>query len=108
MILEKKHLDTATIVFVEGLIKLGESAHFFQSAINSIPGKLVIDFTKIDYMDSTGLGELVAYCSSLTKRDPKPVFVNSSHRILKLFQLTKLDRELKIFDNRKDALASLN
>ena len=65
MIVEKKHHDNFTILNVEGLIKLGESAEFFSSALENVlkneSSNVIIDFTKIDYIDSTGIGELVGF-----------------------------------------------
>ena len=59
MIVEKKHLENFTILYVEGLIKLGESAEFFSSALENVlkneSTNVIIDFTKIDYIDSTGI-----------------------------------------------------
>ena len=35
LIVEKKHTENFTILYVEGLIKLGESAEFFSSALEN-------------------------------------------------------------------------
>ena len=55
MIVEKKHLENFTILYVEGLIKLGESAEFFSSALENVlkneSTNVIIDVTKIDYID---------------------------------------------------------
>jgi len=72
VIVEKKHVDNFTILYVEGLIKLGESAEFFSSALENVlkneNTNVIIDFTKIDYIDSTGVGELVGYLGSSPAR----------------------------------------
>ena len=85
MIVEKKHLDNFTILYVEGLIKLGESAEFFSSALETVlkneSTNVIIDFTKIDYIDSTGIGELVGYLGKFTTQNRKLIVVNpSGHR----------------------------
>ena len=55
MIVEKKHLENFTVLYVEGLIKLGESAEFFSSALENVlkneSTNVIIDFTKIDYIE---------------------------------------------------------
>ena len=75
VIVEKKHLDNFTILYVEGLIKLGESAEFFSSALENVlkneSTNVIIDFTKIDYIDSTGIGELVGYLGKFTQPEPQ-------------------------------------
>ena len=95
LIVEKKHTENFTILYVEGLIKLGESAEFFSSALENVlkneSTNVIIDFTKIDYIDSTGIGELVGYLGKFTTQNRKLILVNPSERIQKLLKLAKLD-----------------
>jgi anti-sigma B factor antagonist len=110
LIVEKKHLDNFTVLFVEGLIKLGESAEFFSSALENVlkneNTNVIIDFTKIDYIDSTGIGELVGYLGKFSNQNRKLVLVNPSERIQKLLKLAKLDSVFKIYGSEDEAIAS--
>ena len=110
MIVEKKHLDNFTILYVEGLIKLGESAEFFSSALENVlkndSGNVIIDFTKIDYIDSTGIGELVGYLGKFTAQSRKLILVNPSERIQKLLKLAKLDAVFKIYGTEEEAVSA--
>ncbi|MBV8518496.1 MAG: STAS domain-containing protein [Acidobacteria bacterium] len=110
MIVEKKHLDNFTILYVEGLIKLGESAEFFSSALENVlkndSTNVIVDFTKIDYIDSTGIGELVGYLGKFTSQNRKLILVNPSERIQKLLKLAKLDAVFKIYDTEDEAVSS--
>ena len=110
MIVEKKHVDNFTILYVEGLIKLGESAEFFSSALENVlkneSTNVIIDFTKIDYIDSTGIGELVGYLGKFTTQNRKLILVNPSERILKLLKLAKLDAVFKIYSSEDEAIAA--
>jgi len=112
LIVEKKHTENFTILYVEGLIKLGESAEFFSSALENVlkneSGHVIIDFTKIDYIDSTGIGELVGYLGKFTTQNRKLILVNPSERILKLLKLAKLDTVFKIYDTEEEAIAAEN
>ncbi|HEY8849279.1 MAG TPA: STAS domain-containing protein [Thermoanaerobaculia bacterium] len=112
MIVEKKHTENFTILYVEGLIKLGESAEFFSSALENVlkneSGNVIIDFTKIDYIDSTGIGELVGYLGKFTTQNRKLILVNPSERILKLLKLAKLDTVFKIYNTEEEAIAAEN
>jgi anti-sigma B factor antagonist len=109
VIVEKKHLENFTILYVEGLIKLGESAEFFSSALENVlkndSGNVIIDFTKIDYIDSTGIGELVGYLGKFTAQSRKLILVNPSERIQKLLKLAKLDAVFKIYGTEEEAVA---
>src|SRR5438046_8759964 len=94
MIVEKKHTENFTILYVEGLIKLGESAEFFSSALENVlkheSTNVIVDFTKIDYIDSTGIGELVGYLGKFTTQHRKLILVTPSEPLLKLRDLAKL------------------
>ena len=110
MIVEKKHHDNFTVLYVEGLIKLGESAEFFSSALeNILKGEntnVIIDFTKIDYIDSTGIGELVGYLGKFSSQNRKLILVNPSERIQKLLKLAKLDSVFKIYASEEEAISA--
>ena len=110
MIVEKKHTENFTILYVEGLIKLGESAEFFSAALENVlkneSTNVIVDFTKIDYIDSTGIGELVGYLGKFSGQNRKLILVNPSERILKLLKLAKLDAVFKIYNSEDEAVAA--
>lgn len=110
MIVEKKHHENFTILYVEGLIKLGESAEFFSAALENIlrneNSNVIIDFTKIDYIDSTGIGELVGYMTKLSTQNRKLILVNPSDRVQKLMKLAKLDSVFKIYETESAAIGA--
>ena len=110
MIVEKKHVEHFTILYVEGLIKLGESAEFFSSALENVlkneSSNVIVDFTKIDYIDSTGIGELVGYLGKFTTQNRKLILVNPSERIQKLLRLAKLDTVFNIYHTEEEAIGA--
>src|SRR5215212_991700 len=110
VIVEKKHLDNFTILYVEGLIKLGESAEFFSAALENVlkneSTNVIVAFTKIDYIDSTGIGELVGYLGKFSNQNRKLILVNPSERIMKLLKLAKLDAVFKIYGNEEEAIGA--
>ena len=95
---------------MEGLIKLGESAEFFSAALENVlkneSTNVIIDFTKIDYIDSTGIGELVGYLGKFSGQNRKLILVNPSERILKLLKLAKLDSIFKIYNSEEEAISA--
>ena len=92
------------------MIKLGESAEFFSSALENVlkneSTNVIVDFTKIDYIDSTGIGELVGYLGKFSNQNRKLILVNPSERILKLLKLAKLDTVFKIYSTEEEAVAA--
>ena len=109
MIIEKRSRGKVTILDIEGAIKLGESAEFFSSALDNVLHKedsnVVIDFTGINYIDSTGMGELVGYLSKFSGENRQILLVKPSGRILKLLKVVRLDKVFKIFQDEDSAIA---
>lgn len=107
----KNRQNDVTILEIQGVIKLGESAREFSSylekVLNDETGPVMINFESINYMDSTGLGELIGYLQKFEDKHRKMALVRPSHRILALLKITKLDTVFKIFESRDDALVYL-
>ena len=97
-----------TVVEVEGTIKLGESAQMFakelQAVFDEAAGGVVIDFARIDYVDSTGIGELVGYLQRFTRANRRVALFRPHHRLEALLKLTRLETIFPIFWEREDAL----
>jgi anti-sigma B factor antagonist len=100
--------DGVAIVEVEGTIKLGESAQLFakelQTVLDETKSWVVIDFDKIDYVDSTGIGELVGYLQRFTRANRRVALFRPHHRLEALLKLTRLETIFPIFWEREDAL----
>jgi anti-sigma B factor antagonist len=110
MIVEKRRVNGHTLLNVEGVIKLGESAQFFAQALDRAleeeEGNVLVDFSRINYIDSTGIGELVGFLGRFRDRDRKLILVNPSERIKKLLAIAQLDRLFSIYDDLDGALAA--
>lgn len=109
MIIEKRQQDGFTLLLVEGVIKLGESAQFFAQTLERVlerdRGDVIVDFSKVNSIDSTGIGELVGYLGRFKNRGRKLVLVNPSERILSLLEVARLDSMFPIYESLDDALA---
>ena len=110
MIVQKRHLDGFTLLNVEGVIKLGESAQFFaqtlERTLSDDHGHVIIDFSKINFIDSTGIGELVGYLGRFRNSKRELILVNPSDRIRKLLQVARLDALFPTYDSVEAALAA--
>ena len=110
MIVEKRRIEDLTLLNVEGVIKLGESAQFFAQALDRSleedEGHVLVDFSRINYIDSTGIGELVGYLGRFRDRGRKLILINPSDRIRKLLAIAQLDQLFPIYDQLDEALAA--
>ncbi|MGV8039970.1 MAG: STAS domain-containing protein [Thermoanaerobaculaceae bacterium] len=97
-----------TVLEVEGTVRLGESAQQFAGELGSIfentRGGVVIDFAHIDYLDSTGIGELVGYLQKFTRANRRVALFRPHHRMESLLKLTRLDTIFPIFWERDEAV----
>lgn len=111
MDIERVNEGDVTIVIVRGVIKLGESAQTFSSFLQEVlddgSGMVLVDLEGIDHVDSTGLGELVGYLQRFEEQGRRMAFVNPARRLRRLFELTRLDEVVPIFDDRARAIAEL-
>ena len=100
-----------TVLVVQGTIKLGESAQQFAAELQSIfddtTGGVLIDFAQIDYLDSTGIGELVGYLQKFSRANRKVALFRPHHRLEALLKLTRLDSVFPIFWERDQALSAV-
>jgi anti-anti-sigma factor len=109
MIVEKRHFDGFTLLQVEGVIKLGESAQFFAQtldrALANDEGHVIIEFSKINYIDSTGIGELVGHLGRFRDQRRKLILVNPSERITRLLEVARLASLFPIYDTVEQAMS---
>ncbi len=110
MIVEKRRLGADTLLTVEGVIKLGESAEFFARTLERVLAEdgrnVYVDMAKINYMDSTGIGELVCYLGHFKEAKRKMILINPAERVRRLLQVAQLDDLFPTFDSLDAAVAA--
>jgi len=68
---------------------------------------LLIDLRATDYLDSTAMGALVGVLRRTAERGGWVRLVGPGPRIRRLFEITRLDQILPIFETEEEALADL-
>lgn len=110
MIVEKRRVGDHTVLAVEGVVKLGESAQFLAQTLERLleegGGHVMLDLDRINYIDSTGIGELVGYLARFKERSRRLVLVRPSERIRKLLEVAQLDELFPAYDDLEAALAT--
>jgi anti-sigma B factor antagonist len=83
--------------------------HSLQNAIRrEQTPTLILDFTEVPYIDSSGLGSLVSAYVSGHKNGQQVVLTGINNRVAKLFEITKLEPFFLIFPTIDDALEALS
>ncbi len=77
----------------------------FQSAVREIgsAGLLIVDLTKVPYMDSAGLGALVGAFVSGRKSSRRMVLVGAGERITALIRMSNLEQFFPLYASRAAA-----
>ena len=63
---------------------------------------ILVDFTDVTFMDSSGLGTLVLALKKVRTAGIKMFLCSINEQVRMLFELTSMDRVFDIFDNREE------
>lgn len=77
-----------------------------QDSMDNQHPSLLVDLSEIAFIDSTGLGVLVAGQNKASELGGKVNIVCDQERVLKLFRITGLDEVFGIYSTRTKALAA--
>lgn len=72
------------------------------------PPDLVIDFTKVTFIDSAALGSFLKYVSLFRKRSRHLLISGVSSQILEVFKLTGVTDQIMLYDTPQNAIEFLN
>ena len=68
--------------------------------------KLLLNFSNVEFMSSAALGKLIRLNQRLTQVGGKLILCGISKSILEIFEITKLDRMLKIVKDEQSGLGA--
>ena len=98
------------VVDLEGNIRLGEGSSQFRQLIRQLvlngEKEILLNMAGISYIDSSGLGEMVAGFTSLQKINGKMKLLHLTRRVSELMMITKLLTVFESFDNETQAIGS--
>jgi anti-sigma B factor antagonist len=86
-----------------------EASGFKDQLHNHIDGgkrKIVLDMEKVEFVDSSGLGAIIA-CRKKMGTDGELVISSASEAVVGLFQLTRMDRVFRLFPNSEEARGAI-
>lgn len=102
-------IDGWTVVVASGEIDVATAPALRDRLTDLVEGgttRIVVDLEDVDFIDSTGLGVLVAGARRARAEDGDVRLVCTNARILKVFQATGLDESFTIGSTVDDAVAS--
>ncbi len=98
------------VIKVSGDVDLQSSPKlrgFLLSKVKTKCPVLLVDFTDVGYIDSSGLATLVEYYQGSRAFSGRLVLFGMNARVRSIFELVRLSEIFTIQDNRKDALQSV-
>jgi anti-sigma B factor antagonist len=108
--LSTRNEEGVVIVDCAGRIVFGEESGYLRDTVKQIlteSKRVVINLGEVSYIDSGGLGTLVALYTSAQKAGAGIRLTNLTKRVGDVLQVTKLLTVFDVYDNEKKALESL-
>jgi anti-sigma B factor antagonist len=109
MNIQERKLNDITVLDLDGTFALGAHADFkhqVESAITNGSRKLLINLAKVNYMDSSGLGELISGYAQMQRVSGKMKLLHLNQRLIQLLIITKLITVFETFDSESAAISS--
>lgn len=99
-----------TVLDLDGDMRIGESLVMFQLTIRRLleegRRKILLNLAGVEYIDSSGLGELIASYTNLDKKGGEIKLLHLSRRVRELMVITKLLTVFDVHENESEALDS--
>lgn len=103
----RRDFGDVTVLALDGNVTLGQNHALLRQQMLGLLGdgrrKFILDYSAVRYQDSAGNAALVEFYMKVRNSGGEFVLAGLQHRILELFQLTKLYEVFKIFATAKDA-----
>jgi anti-sigma B factor antagonist len=105
-----RNIGHVAIVDFAGKITIGEGdvvlRNTVQEILDSGTKHVLLNLEKVSYMDSAGIGELVACYKRAKEKDGIVKLLNPSGKVYDLLSLTKLEEVFETYKDEKEALVS--
>ncbi len=102
--------DDLGLVELSGEVDLYTAPRFKEDLVGLIESgveAIVIDLSQVTFIDSTALGVIISGVKRLRERDGRLMIVAGSRPVVRILDITGLDKVLTVFDTRDEALAAL-
>jgi len=108
--IQERRIDGVSVLDLDGDIRMGGGNITLQKAIRCLTdegrNQVVLNLARVNFIDSSGLGELISGHVLLNKKGGRIKLINLTRRLLELMTLTKLNTVFDIYDEELEALDS--
>lgn len=110
LIIRERQINDATVLDLDGKLRLGEGSQEFHNVmrvlVESGRRNFVINLENVSFIDSSGLGELVAGYVAVTRNGGQINLLHLSKRVHELMFMTKLLTVFDVYNNEAEAINS--
>ena len=108
--IEERIIGDVTVLDIVGKLTMDQAAGHLKDKINSLISqqrtRIVVNLKNVPYIDSGGLGQLVASYGSVMKTDGALKLLNVNSRNHDLLSITRLVTLFESFDSEAEAIQS--
>jgi len=105
-----REVGAVTIVDLSGKISLGEGSALLRKTIRDLieggQTKILLNLGDINYIDSSGIGELVSGFTAVRNRNGELKLLNLTKKVHDLLQITKLFTVFDVYTDEGTAVRS--
>ena len=105
-----REVSGVDVIDIEGRIVLGEESNSFREKVKSLLAagkkKIVLNLAQVSYIDSAGLGTLVATFHSARSQGATLKLTNLGSKFKEVLQVTKLMTVFDTYDSESAAIQS--
>jgi anti-sigma B factor antagonist len=105
-----RQVGGVTIVDINGRIVLGEECAALRELVCDLLSKghkkILFNLGDVNYIDSSGLGQLVSAFTSARKQDAELKLLNLTNKVRDLMQITRLYTVFEVMDDEAVAIKS--
>jgi anti-sigma B factor antagonist len=110
MEINERAVDGLTVLDLSAKLTISDGAQLLKDKIDRLVlerrNQIIINLATVPYIDSGGLGQLVACYTTVRKAGGRLTLLNVNTRNHDLLSITKLICVFETFDNERDAVAS--
>jgi anti-sigma B factor antagonist len=110
--IKQKETDGVTVLVLSGRVVLGEESNQLRTKLKDLLGqgktRLVLDLAEVKYIDSAGLGTLVAGYTSAQNQGAGIKLANLTKKFHEQLHITKLVTVFDVYDSVADAVKSFS
>ena len=110
--LTTRQVNEVTVIDVSGRITLGEGSSLLRDELRSLIGSnrrmILLNMADVSYVDSSGIGQLVAALTTVNSLGGQLKLLNLTKRLKELLQMTKVISIFEVFDDEKKAVVTFS